>query len=65
MISQKTVVVVLLVLNALFWGLASHQRHCMLVPFDECPPHWVHVYVMGMGSFFAATYVAQNGFVTY
>ena len=51
-----------LVANALFWGLASHSKHCTLVPASKCAPHWVHIGV-GIGCFFGAVYVAQRGYV--
>tara|TARA_Y100000992_G_scaffold288680_1_gene242541 strand:- start:357 stop:575 length:219 start_codon:yes stop_codon:yes gene_type:complete len=55
--------IVVFLLNALFWGLASHKLHCKFAKmcgFTYCPPHWVHVYVMGLGSFIIALYLAQG-----
>jgi len=26
----------------------------------KCPPHWIHVYVMGLGSFIVALYLKQG-----
>jgi len=49
--------------NALFWGFASHKQHCSLAAMfgmKKCPPHWVHVYVMGLGSFLIALFLAQG-----
>ena len=48
-------VVVFLVLNALFWGLASHGTHCRLAAKLDvrCPPHCVHL-LMGLASYLAA-----------
>ncbi|MAU37538.1 MAG: hypothetical protein CMD14_09275 [Flavobacteriales bacterium] len=49
--------------NALFWGFARHGQHCRLAAkmgVKKCAPHWVHVYVMGLGSFVAALYMKQG-----
>ena len=49
--------------NALFWGFASHKQHCSLAAklgVKQCPPHWIHVYVMGLGSFLVSLYLAQG-----
>ena len=51
--------IIFFLLNALFWGLASHTQHCKLASslgIKSCPPHWIHVYVMGLGSFIATLY---------
>ena len=35
------------------WGLASHTKHCKVATMfgmKKCPPHWIHVYIMGLGS---------------
>lgn len=62
----KQLLVLFLLLNALFWGLASHKNHCNLAKMllgakpSQCPPHWVHVYVMGLGSFIATLYLVQG-----
>ena len=49
--------------NAIFWGLFPHSKHCELVSklgIKKCPPHWIHVYVMGLGSFLVALYLKQG-----
>ena len=49
--------------NALFWGLARHSQHCKLAAMSgvkKCAPHWVHVYVLGLGSFVVALYLRQG-----
>ena len=59
----KQVIILFLVANALFWGLATHSQHCSLASalgVKSCPPHWVHVYVMGLGSFLLALYLRQG-----
>lgn len=55
-------IIALLAANALFWGLASHSKHCAIVPGSKCAPHWVHI-GFGIACFFAAVYVAQRGYV--
>lgn len=50
-------------LNSLFWGFASHKHHCnfaKMCGITYCPPHWIHVYVFGLGSFVIALYLAQG-----
>jgi len=59
----KKTLILFLVANALFWGLATHAQHCNLAAMfgmKSCPPHWVHVYVMGLGSFLLALYLRQG-----
>ena len=49
--------------NAVFWGLFPHSQHCKLATMSgikKCPPHWIHVYVVGLGSFIAALYLQQG-----
>lgn len=57
------ILVLLFTLNALFWGLAPHHQHCKVAAMfgiKKCPPHWIHVYVMGLGSFLIALVLAQG-----
>lgn len=66
----KTLLFLFFLLNALFWGLFSHQTHCSVASkfgMDECPPHWFHVYVLGVGSFVIALFLQQGtaGFVEF
>lgn len=59
----KNILVIFFLLNALFWGLASHSQHCSLASklgIKKCPPHWIHVYVMGLGSFLITLYLVQG-----
>jgi hypothetical protein len=59
----KQLLVVFLLVNALFWGLASHKQHCKVASkfgMKKCPPHWIHVYVMGLGSFLLTLYLVQG-----
>jgi hypothetical protein len=55
------ILIFFLVLNALFWGLASHAQHCRLaaaVGIANCPPHWIHL-TFGIGCFLLAVYLAH------
>lgn len=62
----KQLLVLFFLINALFWGLASHKNHCNLANMllgakpSQCPPHWFHVYVMGLGSFIITLYLVQG-----
>ncbi len=53
------------VINALFWGLAGHGKHCALASsfgMTNCPPHYVHL-LMGIVSFLIAVYIAQRKYI--
>lgn len=57
----RLAVVVLLAVNALFWGLFPHSKHCAfagLLGVKECPPHSLHI-AMGVLFFLLAVLVAQ------
>ena len=60
---MKTLLVLVLLINALFWGLAEHVQHCAVADWfgmgDNCPPHYVHL-MMGVAFFVAAVYVQQK-----
>jgi hypothetical protein len=57
------VLILLLVVNACFWGLAQHGTHCSVIPSGvPCPPHYVHL-LMSVSSFVAAVAVAQWSYV--
>lgn len=59
----KSIFALFLLLNALFWGLFTHKTHCQFVSYfgiTNCPPHWIHVFVMGLGSFILALFVQQD-----
>lgn len=59
----RQILILFFLLNALFWGFASHKQHCSLAAkmgVKQCPPHWIHVYVMGLGSFLISLYLAQG-----
>ena len=60
----KMLVIAFLLANAIFWGLYPHSMHCSVAAMmgvKKCPPHWIHVYVMGLGSFILALYIKQGG----
>lgn len=57
----RTILVVFLAANALFWGLFPHTLHCQFVAklgLKSCPPHYVHL-IMGVTFFLLALGVAQ------
>jgi len=61
----SSIVVLLLVLNALFWGLASHSHHCNLASvfgIKNCPPHYIHL-LMGLVFYLTAVYIEQRAYV--
>lgn len=61
--TYKNFLIAFLLLNAIFWSMASHQTHCELISkvgITQCPPHWIHVYVIGLGSFLIAIYLIQG-----
>jgi hypothetical protein len=61
----KNIVVIFFVLNALFWGLASHSQHCSLASMlgvVNCPPHSIHL-LMGLISFIIAIYIQQRKYI--
>lgn len=63
LILGKQLLVALLLINAIFWGLFPHSSHCKVAAIfgiKQCPPHWIHVYVMGLLSFVMALYVQQG-----
>ena len=59
----KNALIAFLVVNAVFWGLFSHTNHCKvasMIGLATCPPHWIHVWIMGLGSFVLALYISQG-----
>tara|TARA_B100000214_G_C23840416_1_gene568525 strand:- start:274 stop:501 length:228 start_codon:yes stop_codon:yes gene_type:complete len=64
---MKTVILTLLIANALFWGLFPHNAHCLLLDtinkmFQtniKCPEHHIHL-LMGVGFYIAAIYLSQK-----
>lgn len=59
----KSIFVVFLLLNALFWGLFKHVTHCKFASYfgiNNCPEHWIHVFVMGLGSFILALLIQHH-----
>uniref|UniRef100_A0A6C0C7I9 Uncharacterized protein n=1 Tax=viral metagenome TaxID=1070528 RepID=A0A6C0C7I9_9ZZZZ len=61
----KNLITLFFVLNAIFWGLATHSQHCNLASvfgLVNCPPHYIHL-LMGVVSFVIAVYVQQRDYV--
>ena len=60
---MKNILVVLLMISASYWGLFPHSEHCNLASkfgILDCPPHWVHVFIFGLGSYVAAVMIRQK-----
>ena len=69
-IMLKNLLTFLFILNALFWGLCSHEAHCSIGAMfgsTVCLPHWFHVYVLGVGSFSVALFLQHGtaGFIEF
>ena len=63
MLSFCNLLALFFLVNALFWGMASHKQHCKVASMfgmKKCPPHWIHVYVMGLGSFIVSLFLVQG-----
>jgi hypothetical protein len=62
---MKMLLVVFLLANALFWGLATHSQHCAVAALfgmgSNCPPHYVHL-MTGLAFFCAAVYTQQKAY---
>lgn len=64
---MKTLILTLLIANALFWGLFPHNAHCLFVDnvnkmFKtniQCPEHHIHL-MMGIGFYIASIYISQK-----
>ena len=40
------IVVIILIINAIFWSMYSHKNHCAFISLfgiSKCPPHWIHI----------------------
>lgn len=56
----NTLLIAILLVNALFFGFFSYSQHCNLfsyLNFEQCPPHWFFAYILGLGSFALALFV--------
>jgi hypothetical protein len=64
---MKTIVLTLLIANALFWGLFPHNAHCLLIDHInkmfqtkiKCPGHNIHL-MIGIGFYLASVYYSQR-----
>ena len=57
----KNIIVVILLLNAIFWSLFSHSDHCKVASMfgiKNCPDHWVHISI-GIIFFIIAILIKQ------
>ena len=43
----KKILVMFIIMNAVFWGFATHKSHCSILPsfIKKCPPHWAHLLI--------------------
>ena len=60
----ESLLILLFVIMAIFWGLAPHSLHCGLVPGAACAPHWVHI-TIGIICFLIAVCIAQKGYLQF
>lgn len=59
----NTILIAILLVNALFFGFFSYSQHCDLfsyLNFEQCPPHWFFVYILGLGSFALAIFIKSG-----
>tara|TARA_Y100001960_G_C14380299_1_gene683531 strand:+ start:117 stop:320 length:204 start_codon:yes stop_codon:yes gene_type:complete len=64
---MSRILVIFLVANALFWGLAEHSQHCYvanLIGFPGCVDHYVHL-IMGVIFYLAAVYTQNKSYFDY
>jgi hypothetical protein len=60
-----TTIVIILVLNAIFWSLFTHEQHCKLASMfglTHCPPHWLHI-SFGLVFFILAIVIQQRNYI--
>lgn len=65
MFTFKNILIVIFLLNAIFWGLYPHSSHCQVVSIlgiMKCPSHWLHL-SFGLISFIIAIIIAQWNFI--
>ena len=58
-------IIIFLIINAIFWGLAPHETHCKAVAslgIQDCPPHWTHL-APGLACFAAAVAIQQRDYL--
>lgn len=59
------IIVIILVLNALFWALCTHEHHCKFASMfgiTQCPPHWLHI-SFGLVFFILAIVIQQRNYI--
>lgn len=58
------ILVILFLINGLFWSLASHGEHCSLVGYfniKKCPSHGIHI-TIGIVSLLIAIIIKQRSY---
>ena len=61
----RNIAIVVLAVNAVFWGLFPHSVHCKalaMVSTMKCPPHSVHI-MTGVVCYFLAVFVSQRKYL--
>jgi len=64
---MKTLILTLLIANALFWGLFPHNAHCLLIDHINkifksnirCPEHKIHLFI-GIIFYIGSVYYSQK-----
>lgn len=59
----KNFLIAFFLINSIFWGLGDHHTHCDLASkfgITECPPHYIHVYLIGLSCFIITLYLVQG-----
>jgi hypothetical protein len=58
------ILVILFLINGLFWSLATHSEHCSLASFfniKKCPSHGIHI-TIGIVSLLIAIIIKQRNY---
>ena len=59
------IIVIILIVNAIFWGLFSHKQHCEIANIfgiKKCPSHWIHI-TFGIICFILAILIQQRNYI--
>jgi len=60
-------IVVILIMNSLFWSFFTHKNHCIVAKFtgiknDDCPSHIIHI-IFGILCFILAVIIQQRHYI--
>jgi len=59
------IIVIILIVNAIFWSLFKHNDHCNFVKLfgiNKCTSHWIHI-TFGIICFIIAILIKQRNFL--